>query len=132
MGGDFPVLQVGQKFSQRADNQPDAETTRIFDSTHPSVVQVVTDRGLGSGFFINQSGDVVTDAHCVLDSNWQDVILSTGRRVQAKVTKVDDIHDLALLHIDGLNTLTQPFLPLGSSQTLASGTGVWALLVRHP
>jgi S1-C subfamily serine protease len=127
---DIPVLLPGVDMHSGQTIQPDEQTNRLYQSVSPAVVQVVTDTALGSGFFVGTKGDVVTDAHVILGSGWQDVILPSGQEVRARVTKIDDVHDLAVLHIDSLDPTAQPSVPLGSTQDLQAGSRVWAL--GHP
>ena len=85
-------------------------------------------RSSGSGFVIEPSGLIVTNAHVVEDANWLQVRLADGRRFNGKVIGQDGRVDLALIRIDGAANL--PTLPLGDSNRLRVGEFVMAL--GHP
>lgn len=127
---DIPVLKSGLEMKPPTAKQPEADETsrKLYNELLPGVVQVATDKGAGSGFFVDQSGRVVTDAHVVLGSNEQYVITSDGKRHKARVEKLDDIHDLASLTVDGVKNVKP--LQLGDSSTLKPDQKIWAL--GHP
>ena len=82
-------------------------------------------RSTGSGFFIDPSGLIVTNAHVVENAGQIQVRLADGRRFPATVVGRDTRVDLALLKIDGASRLT--VLPLGDSNKLRVGELVLAL-----
>jgi serine protease Do len=85
-------------------------------------------RSTGSGFVIDASGLIVTNAHVVDGADAIQVRLSDGRRFAGRVVGRDTRVDLALLKIDGAANLT--VLPLGDSNRLRVGEFVLAL--GHP
>jgi serine protease Do len=85
-------------------------------------------RSQGSGFVIDPSGLVVTNAHVVEGATGIQLRLADGRRFKATVVGRDNRVDLALLKIDGATNLT--VLPLGDSNRLRVGEFVLAL--GHP
>jgi serine protease Do len=85
-------------------------------------------RSSGSGFLIDPSGLIVTNAHVVEDADWLQVRLADGRRFTGKVVGQDSRVDLALVKIDGATNL--PTLPIGDSNRLRVGEFVMAL--GHP
>jgi serine protease Do len=82
-------------------------------------------RATGSGFIIDPSGLIVTNAHVVDKVGQIQVRLEDGRRFPATVVGRDNRVDLALLKIDGATKLT--VLPLGDSNRLRVGELVLAL-----
>ncbi|PYN37898.1 MAG: peptidase [Candidatus Rokuibacteriota bacterium] len=82
-------------------------------------------RSSGSGFLIDPSGLIVTNAHVVESAGSIQVRLADERRFQATVVGRDSRVDLALLKIDGASRLT--VLPLGDSNKLRVGELVLAL-----
>ena len=82
-------------------------------------------RSTGSGFIIDPSGLIVTNAHVVESAGQIQVRLEDGRRFPASVVGRDTRVDLALLKIDGASRLT--VLPLGDSNRLRVGELVLAL-----
>ena len=85
-------------------------------------------RATGSGFIIEPSGLIVTNAHVVEGAETIQVRLSDGRRFAGNVAGRDTRVDLALIKIDGATNLT--VLPLGDSNRLRVGEFVLAL--GHP
>jgi len=82
-------------------------------------------RSTGSGFIIDPSGLIVTNAHVIEGGGRIQVRLEDGRRFTATVVGRDNRVDLALLKIDGAPKLT--VLPLGDSNRLRVGEYVLAL-----
>ena len=82
-------------------------------------------RATGSGFIIDPSGLIVTNAHVIESAGQIQVRLEDGRRFPATIVGRDNRVDLALLKIDGATKLT--VLPLGDSNRLRVGELVLAL-----
>src|SRR2546428_9413203 len=82
-------------------------------------------RSTGSGFVIDPSGLIVTNAHVIGGASAIQVRLADGKRFQGKVVGRDNRVDLALLKIEGATGLTA--LPLGDSNRLRVGEFVLAL-----
>ena len=84
-------------------------------------------RSTGSGFVIEPTGLIVTNAHVVEQAEWIQVRLSDGRRFTGRIVGLDNRVDLALVKIDAVDL---PSLPLGDSNALRVGEFVLAL--GHP
>ncbi len=82
-------------------------------------------RSTGSGFVIDASGLIVTNAHVIEGAGAIQVRLADGKRFQGKVIGRDNRVDLALVKIEGATGLTP--LPLGDSNRLRVGEFVLAL-----
>jgi len=82
-------------------------------------------RSTGSGFVIDASGLIVTNAHVIEGAAAIQVRLADGKRFQGKVVGRDNRVDLALVKIEGATGLTP--LPLGDSNRLRVGEFVLAL-----
>jgi serine protease Do len=85
-------------------------------------------RSTGSGFIIDPSGLIVTNAHVVEDADYLQIRLADGRRFTGKVIGQDARVDLALVRVEGGSNL--PTLPIGDSNRLRVGEFVMAL--GHP
>ena len=85
-------------------------------------------RSTGSGFVIDSSGLIVTNAHVVEGAETIQVRLSDGRRFAGNLVGRDNRVDLALIRIHGATNLT--VLPLGNSNRARVGEFVLAL--GHP
>jgi S1-C subfamily serine protease len=84
-------------------------------------------RGQGSGFIIDRSGIILTNAHVVDQADKVTVLLKDGRTLQGKVQGVDEVTDLAVVKIDGRDL---PVAPLGDSDRVKVGD--WAIAVGNP
>lgn len=89
----------------------------------------------GSGFFINEKGDLITNAHVVDQAKLWIQIPSLGKRIiDVDVVSVSPERDLALLRVrpEGLAIIKEtlgsvPFLPLGDSDSVRRSDEVMAL-----
>lgn len=84
-------------------------------------------QGQGSGFIIDGSGIILTNAHVVAGADKVTVILKDGRNFQGKVQGADEVTDLAVVKIDGQEL---PVAPLGDSEQVKVGD--WAIAVGNP
>jgi serine protease Do len=85
-------------------------------------------RSSGSGFVIDASGLIATNAHVIEGANWIQVRLFDGRRFTATVLGRDTRVDVAVIRIDGAGPL--PVLTFGDANRLRVGEFVMAL--GHP
>ncbi|MEA5571194.1 HhoA/HhoB/HtrA family serine endopeptidase [Calothrix sp. UHCC 0171] len=85
-------------------------------------------RGLGSGFIIDKSGLILTNAHVVDKADRVTVRLKDGRTIEGKVQGVDEVTDLAVVKINAGGDL--PVATLGSSSNVQVGD--WAIAVGNP
>jgi serine protease Do len=85
-------------------------------------------RSTGSGFIIDSSGTIVTNAHVVEGADWIQVRTFDGRRFTATLLGQDARVDLAVIKIEGGGQL--PVLSFGDANRLRVGEFVMAL--GHP
>jgi S1-C subfamily serine protease len=83
--------------------------------------------GQGSGFIIDSSGIIVTNAHVVDRADSVRVTLKDGRTFSGEVRGSDEVTDLAVVKIEGDNL---PVSPLGDSDQVQVGD--WAIAVGNP
>jgi S1-C subfamily serine protease len=93
----------------------------------PQMPREFRQRGQGSGFIVDRSGIILTNAHVVSGADTVSVLLKDGRTFQGEVRGADDTLDLAVIQIDGDNL---PVAPLGSSENVQVGD--WAIAVGNP
>lgn len=67
----------------------------------PSVVEVKTDFGQGSGVIVQPQGLIITNAHVVGSASRVEVINSSGTSMSAEVLTTDESQDLAVLRPAG-------------------------------
>lgn len=81
--------------------------------------------GVGSGFIISESGDVVTNHHVVAGATEVTVTLSDGTKLEAEVIGSDPMTDIALLRVESDAPL--PALAFGASDVMRAGDQVFAI-----
>jgi serine protease Do len=85
-------------------------------------------RAMGSGFFIESDGFLVTNNHVVADADEITVQLPDGREFQAEIVGTDEPTDIALLKVDGVNDM--PTVAFGDDRLLRVGD--WVVAVGNP
>jgi serine protease Do len=120
-----------------SDNRP-AATRDVQDLVRQigeAVVQVRTPGGLGSGFFINTDGYLITNFHVIEGETeisvevyrQHDGQLDRETYKQVKIIAINKFHDLALLKIEDKNAPKFKYITLGSSDALSVGDPVFAI-----
>jgi S1-C subfamily serine protease len=93
---------AGEAAAQDA-GDPLAEAERhrqeLFDRIAPSVVYIAHEDGLGSGFFVDESGIALTNRHVVGERDSVKVVLIDGRKKRAPVIARAEELDLALIKV---------------------------------
>ncbi|MDA8291282.1 MAG: trypsin-like peptidase domain-containing protein [Actinomycetota bacterium] len=79
---------------------------RAVNAVRPSVVEVSTSSGLGSGVVYDTKGDIVTNAHVVGDATTFTVSLSNGTRLAGRLVGTFAPDDLAVLRVSSPTRLT--------------------------
>ena len=100
-----------------------------------AVVQVRTPEGLGSGFFVNPDGYLITNFHVIEGEteisvevySQEDGQLERETYKQVRIIAINKFHDLALLHIEDKNAPKFKYVTLGSSDALNVGDSVFAI-----
>ena len=87
--------------------------------------QVFPKKGIGSGFIINEDGEILTNNHVVSGSRNITVTLEDKKQYSATVLGIDRRSDLAILKIKADRKL--PFVHLGDSDKLVVGQKVLAI-----
>ncbi|KYC43699.1 peptidase S1 [Scytonema hofmannii PCC 7110] len=85
-------------------------------------------RGLGSGFVIDSSGRILTNAHVVNNADTVTVSFSDGRTFEGKVLGQDPISDIAVVQIPGNNNF--PTVGIANSNSVQSGQ--WVVAIGNP
>ena len=98
----------------------------VMENALPSIVQILTDSGSGSGFIVNDGGLVVTNQHVVEGSRNIRVRLGTGRiTYPGEVVERDPRLDLAYVQIDSRLEFTP--IAIGDSDEIRVGEEVIAI-----
>ncbi len=72
----------------------------VVDAVEPSVVQIQTSEGLGSGIVFDSKGDIVTNNHVVGTAKTFKVTLASGKQVSGTLVGTFAPDDLAVIHVD--------------------------------
>jgi S1-C subfamily serine protease len=86
-----------------------------------------TEQGTGSGFIINTTGQIITNAHVVQGADKVTVNLKDGRSFAGKVMGLDPVTDVAVVKIEGENL---PTVPLADATKIKAGE--WAIAIGNP
>ncbi|MBI1999728.1 MAG: trypsin-like peptidase domain-containing protein [Acidobacteria bacterium] len=122
---------------------PDEQNTvDVFRRSSPAVVHInarqkvilkfedITPKsGVGTGFFIDQQGHILTNFHVIEESNQIEVVLGNGRRLNASLVGTAPGLDLAVLSVQVPELDITP-LSFGNSDTVAIGQK--AVVLGHP
>lgn len=84
-------------------------------------------RGLGSGFIIDEDGYILTNEHVVSGADKITVTLPDGREFKGTIKGTDPRSDLAVIKIDAKNL---PVAKLGNSDEVKIGQ--WSIAVGNP
>jgi putative serine protease PepD len=111
----------------------------VYERVSPSVVHitsrsefydfwrgVVPSEGSGSGFVLDEQGNVVTNYHVIESASEIEVLLSDGTAYSAKIVGVDAFNDLAVVHIEAPQDLMVP-VEIGRADELRVGQRVIAI-----
>lgn len=122
-------------FSTMNANAPERSVRELVAGLGQCVVQVRTPGGLGSGFFINEDGYLITNFH-VIEGETQISIevyhqrnnqLERRSYKQVRIVAMNKFADLTLLKVEDKDAPKFAFVPLGDSEALAVGERVFAV-----
>lgn len=152
-----PILfaRIGADLLPQEDDLESNFVTRAVDRVEPAVVQVNVSRtlgrdvpssfkpflggpralppsgrvlrGLGSGFVIDPSGQILTNAHVVDEADTVTVSFQDGRILPGKVLGKDPVTDVAVIQVQAENL---PTVALGDSERVRHGQ--WAIAIGNP
>ena len=120
---------------------PEQQLISLFEQSKSSVVAITTGQrvfdpfsrraevvpsGSGSGFFWDDQGHIVTNAHVIRGASRADVSLADGRVVPARLVGVAPEYDLAVLAITLDGNIPAP-VAAGDSDALQVGQSVLAI-----
>ena len=111
------------------DGTPMTSATDVFAAVSPAVVTVLSETGgqtlgSGTGFIIDEGGDIVTNWHVVNGADTFEVLYSDGSIHDADLIGSDRVSDIAVVHVDDDVPATVGF---GDSDALLPGETVLAI-----
>ena len=132
-----PALLGGlsQFYSSDTHSADAQDVSSLVKQIGEAVVQVRNPGGLGSGFFVNADGYLITNFHVIegeteltvevyRQNNGQ---LDRETYKQVRIIAINKFHDLALLKIDDKDAPKFKYVTLGSSDSLNVGDQVFAI-----
>jgi serine protease Do len=131
-----PLLDIAPQFyTANTLASPARDVSSLVKQIGEAVVQVRTPEGLGSGFFINPDGYLITNFHVIEGETEISVEvyhqlngqLQRDVYKQVRIVAINKFHDLSLLKIEDKNAPKFKFVTLGSSDALSVGDGVFAI-----
>ncbi len=84
-------------------------------------------KSMGSGVIISSDGDLITNAHVVLNATQIKVTLPDNRELDADIEGIDEVRDLALLKLKAKDL---PAATLGNSDDVMIGE--WSIAIGNP
>ena len=105
-----PTIQPGPALSLQDDYE------KVIKSVGPSVVQIETDLGLGSGIVFDSKGDIVTNNHVVEGATQFTVTFSDGKHAPATLVGTFAPDDLAVIQVSGSSAAPATFANSAKSE----------------
>ncbi len=107
-----------------AELAPPLSVEELVQRARPAVVLLKGAEKAGSGFFVTDTGVIVTNAHVARGEQTLVAGLSGGQQVQAKVVYIDSDLDIALAKVEGEGL---PHLALADAGNVQQGESVVAI-----
>lgn len=129
---DFPVLKPGLDIAKPGEPQPEVDDAakKLYADTLPSVVQITTDKGFGSGWIMDKTGRIGSAAHVVLGSKEHFAVTADGSKYKLEIEKLDDLNDTVIMKPVKWKEGSRPHLDLAPSSTLKQDDLVYGM--GHP
>jgi serine protease Do len=131
-----PLLNLAPQFySANLLASPSRDVSSLVKQIGEAVVQVRTPEGLGSGFFINPDGYLITNFHVIEGEtelsvevyHQNDGQLQRDTYKKVRIVAINKFHDLSLLKIEDNDAPKFKYVTLGSSDALNVGDSVFAI-----
>ena len=130
-----PVSTAGQFYAAVTKTSAARDVSSLVKQIGEAVVQVKNPSGLGSGFFLNEDGYLITNFHVIEGESEISVEVYHQRNgqldretyKQVKIIAINKFQDLALLHIEDKDAPKFKPVTLGNSDLLNVGDGVFAI-----
>jgi len=130
-----PVAPKTGFYSARNKPAPVRTVLDLVTQIGEAVVQVRTPNGLGSGFFLNEDGFLITNFHVIENEtrisvevyHQKDGQLDRKTYKQVRIVALNKFADLALLKVEDKDAPRFKYVPLGSSDVVSVGERVFAI-----
>jgi serine protease Do len=108
-------------------SRPELGLEDLVQRAKPAVLYLKGSDRSGTGFFVTDTGVIVTNAHVARGEGTLLALLSSGAQLEAKVVFIDPDLDIALLKVDGQNLPT-----LGLADATATHQGQNVVAIGNP
>lgn len=103
----------------------------VLEKYENKTVKLMVDResgrASGSGFFIGDGTQVMTDAHVVNNTKSIEIVTPDGQKRNGHIVKLDDINDLAVVQVEGLKPDPSRVVDTMDTSVLTGGSMVFGL-----
>ncbi len=123
------IIQPGERDRRTPSNPFEFFFGPQFGPRMPQEEEPMVRQGAGSGFFIGDDGELLTNNHVVEKADSIEIELSDGSRYKVKVVGRDPATDLAVLRVEQPDRKF-PTLTMGDSDSLR--VGEWVMAVGNP
>jgi S1-C subfamily serine protease len=106
------------------DLEPELSLEELVRKTKPAVVYLKGLDKSGTGFFVTETGVIVTNAHLARGEETLHTMLPGGQDLEARVVYIDPELDIALAKVEGKDF---PHLTLADATTVRQGENVLAI-----
>ena len=133
--GKAPEAQKSSLLQSAGTFRAEKSVRELVQDLGEAVVQVRTPGGLGSGFFLNEEGFLITNFH-VIEGETQisievyhqkDGQLDRQSYKQVRIIAMNKFQDLALLKVEDKDAPKFAYVPIAEPDTLAVGEAVFAI-----
>jgi serine protease Do len=98
--GSSPSVSTGADLAAVVASVRDSVVTIMSEGFSSRGFQQIPSTGVGSGIVLTSDGYILTNRHVVEESNSLTVELADGSQHEARIVRISDDHDLALIKID--------------------------------
>src|SRR3974390_2315447 len=117
--------------AQPASLTPELSLEELVRRTKPAVVCLKAFDGMGSGFFVTDTGVIATNAHVARGDSTLTAVLPSSAQLPARVVYIDPDLDIALVKADAPSPdFAFPYLALADTSVVRQGESV--LVIGNP